>query len=112
MRHVPVSCSCGKRYDDPGNEWAQSRRHIREVQALAVVRALHRTCDTCEGRGIWRKMKGDLICPDCDGTGRVITPLPPMMFQDEQGHPWRVDEIIRASSEDLPDRARVSRAGW
>lgn len=90
MQHLPTGCSCGKQFS-AGDEWAQTRRHLREEMALAVVRALHRPCETCLGSGIWQKLRQDMICPDCEGTGRVITPLPPMMFRDHNGVMWWVD---------------------
>lgn len=106
FQHVPVGCSCGERFAEPG--WPAGRRHMREVIARAVMRALHRPCETCHGSGQWRKMAGLLICPDCDGRGKVLTPLPPMVFQDERGYIWHVEEDL-AGHEDEVVRARVWR---
>lgn len=88
---MPVGCACGAEYGPDG--WAESKRHMQEVFALAVVRALHRPCETCLGSGTWHKMAGILICPDCDGRGRVLTPLPPLVFQDERGDTWKVEKF-------------------
>jgi hypothetical protein len=90
MQHVPVSCSCGRQFAS-GNEWEQARRHLREEMALAVVRALHRVCETCLGSGIWRKLRQDMECPDCEGTGRVLAPLPPMMYRNDEGQMFWVE---------------------
>lgn len=90
MQHVPTACSCGKRFA-AGEAWVEARQHLREEMALAVVRALHRPCETCLGSGVWRKLRQDMECPDCEGAGRVITPLPPMMFRDHDGKMFWVE---------------------
>lgn len=92
MQHTPTGCSCGKQFTG-GDEWGQARRHMREESALAVVRALHRPCETCLGSGVWQKLRVDMICPDCEGTGRVMAPLPPMMFRDHDGAMFWVDRV-------------------
>jgi hypothetical protein len=84
-----TGCSCGVRYgsDDP---FAESRAHLREAILIDTLRALMGPCATCRGSGVWRKLAGELTCPDCDGFGRTLFPLPPMQYRDEQGAVWQV----------------------
>jgi hypothetical protein len=90
--HIPVGCSCGVSYG-PNAGWEDSKQHLREVMARAMLGALHRPCDSCLGSGIWRRLRRDYECPECDGRGRTLTPLPPMAFQDDEGNPWVVDRL-------------------
>lgn len=97
---VPVNCSCGLVYS-AGSAWSECKAHQREVLALAMLAALHRTCETCLGSGLWHKFRATFECPDCDGRGRTLTPLPPMHFQDASGAAWVVDG---PDISDQPDR--------
>jgi hypothetical protein len=84
-----TGCSCGVRYGsfDP---YAESRAHLREAILVDVLRGLTGPCATCRGSGTWRKLTGSLTCPDCDGFGRTLFPLPPLQFRDEEGAVWQV----------------------
>ena len=96
FNHIPVGCSCGMLYSrDAG--WEECKEHLREMLAQAVVRALHRPCESCLGTGMWHRFRADFECPDCDGRGRTLTPLPPMAFQDADGATWVVDELLHGT---------------
>lgn len=84
-----IGCSCGMRYAS-ADPFAESRAHLREAILVDTLRALTGPCTTCRGSGTWRKLAGNLTCPDCDGFGRTLFPLPPMQFRDEQGAVWQV----------------------
>lgn len=88
FNHTPIGCTCGEQFEDG---WSDARRHLREAHAEAVIQALRRPCETCHGSGTWRKMTGLLTCPDCDGLGVVLTPLPPMLYRDRNGQVWSVE---------------------
>lgn len=101
-----TGCSCGVAYES-GDPFAESHAHLRHVLVLATVRALTGVCDTCDGRGVWRKMAGTLTCPDCDGLGETLLPLAPMEYRDLQGSVWTVVKQIddeRALVERRADR--------
>jgi rubredoxin len=90
FNHVPTDCSCGHEYArDVG--WEESRRHLREEMARAVLNALQRPCESCLGSGVWERMRTDYECPECGGQGRTIMPLPTMVFQSTDGETWVVD---------------------
>lgn len=90
FNHVPIDCSCGLQYGrDAG--WDESRQHLREEMARAMLTTLQRPCESCLGSGTWQRMRSDFVCPDCGGRGRTIMPLPPMVFQDRDGETWVVD---------------------
>lgn len=90
FKHIPVSCSCGVVYDT-NTAWENSKAHMREVAARAILSALHRPCESCLGSGVWQRLRQDYECPECGGLGRTLTPLPAMTFQDSEGGTWVVD---------------------
>lgn len=101
---APVGCSCGLTYRSPG--WDASKRHLHEVAARALVGTLRRPCDSCFGSGLWHRLDHDYECPECDGRGATLTPLPPMTFQDHDGHTWVVDKL--KARDDSPTWAQVA----
>lgn len=84
-----VSCSCGVAYTSQ-DRFGESRAHLREAILVETLRTLSGPCATCRGSGTWRKMAGELTCPDCDGFGRTLFPLPPMQYRDAKGAVWQV----------------------
>lgn len=88
-----MGCSCGMRYgsDDP---FAESHAHLRQVAAMATISAITGVCDTCQGSGLWEKFRGTLTCPDCDGLGETVLPLPPMHYRDLKGVVWVVTKQL------------------
>lgn len=96
--HVPVGCSCGVQYN-PKVGWAESKGHLREVAAQAVLAALHRPCESCLGTGTWVKMRAEFECPVCEGRGRTLPALPPMVFQDRSGAAWAVADFDDTSAD-------------
>ena len=102
----PVACRCGESFDDTDDRFAAYRGHVRRAVVAALVGALTGPCDTCRGRGVWTKMAGTLPCPDCDGSGETLLPLPAMHFRDREGAVWQVMELLDDT------RAVVSKRDW
>jgi hypothetical protein len=82
-------CSCGVTFTG-ADPFIESRAHMREVLVRAALQELSGPCLACRGSGVWRDGRTAVKCPDCDGVGTTMVPLPPMQFRDVQGDVWRV----------------------
>lgn len=89
-----TGCSCGVQYMS-ADPFSESRAHLRETVLVDTLRTLTGPCPLCRGSGTWRKLAGELTCPDCDGFGRTLLPLPPMQYRDATGAVWQVTNATK-----------------